>query len=174
MSSWMKSLNDGAKKVGDEAHKLKVKAEIAMLETKITTYKEEWGKKCFDKYAVGDMNAVNGEHLRLRKQIEITMEKISAKKRELETTTGAAPVVVNSVPARLPRRRAAPWRRRRAEPLLVVGRDARRPDHERHRTAERGARPADRRRPAQWPEPPGRRAAGPRARERVPDPDLAD
>ena len=98
MSSWMKSFNDGAKKVGDEAHKLKLKAEIAMLETKISSYKEEWGKKTFDKYAVGDMNGVTAEHQRLQKQIAITMEKIAVKKRELET----APVVVNSVPVATP------------------------------------------------------------------------
>ena len=43
MSSWMKTLQSGANKVGNEAAKLKLYAEISLLKGDIKSLKEAWG-----------------------------------------------------------------------------------------------------------------------------------
>ena len=60
MSSWMKTLQSGANKVGNEAAKLKHYAEISLLKGDIKSLKEAWGVTCFDLYSQGDANGVDG------------------------------------------------------------------------------------------------------------------
>ena len=131
MSSWMKTLQSGANKVGNEAAKLKLYAEISLLKGDIKSLKEAWGVTCFDLYSQGDANGVNASHAKQLVKIREKEAKVQAKIVELNKLKAPKePVVVDSTPDRRPDRRGA-------------AADA---DHGRAGAARRVPGPADRRR----------------------------
>ena len=83
MSSWMKTLQSGANKVGNEAAKLKLYAEISLLKGDIKSLKEAWGVTCFDLYSQGDANGVNASHAKQLVKIREKEAKVQAKIVEL-------------------------------------------------------------------------------------------
>ena len=97
MSSWMKTLQSGANKVGNEAAKLKLYAEISLLKGDIKSLKEAWGVTCFDLYSQGDANGVNASHAKQLVKIREKEAKVQAKIVELNKLKAPKePVVVDS------------------------------------------------------------------------------
>ena len=103
MSSWMKTLQSGANKVGNEAAKLKLYAEISLLKGDIKSLKEAWGVTCFDLYSQGDANGVNASHAKQLVKIREKEAKVQAKIVELNKLKAPKePVVVDSTPVAVP------------------------------------------------------------------------
>ena len=103
MSSWMKTLQSGANKVGNEAAKLKLYAEISLLKGDIKSLKEAWGVTCFDLYSQGDANGVNASHAKQLVKIREKESKVQAKIVELNKLKAPKePVVVDSTPIAVP------------------------------------------------------------------------
>ena len=103
MSSWMKTLQSGANKVGNEAAKLKLYAEISLLKGDIKSLKEAWGVTCFDLYSQGDANGVNASHAKQLVKIREKEAKVQAKIVELNKLKAPKePVVVDSTPIAVP------------------------------------------------------------------------
>ena len=103
MSSWMKTLQSGANKVGNEAAKLKLYAEISLLKGDIKSLKEAWGVTCFDLYSQGDANGVNASHAKQLVKIREKESKVQAKIVELNKLKAPKePVVVDSTPVAVP------------------------------------------------------------------------
>ena len=103
MSSWMKTLQSGANKVGNEAAKLKLYAEISLLKGDIKSLKEAWGVTCFDLYSQGDANGVNASHAKQLVKIRDKEAKVQAKIVELNKLKAPKePVVVDSTPIAVP------------------------------------------------------------------------
>ena len=97
MSSWMKTLQSGANKVGNEAAKLKLYAEISLLKGDIKSLKEAWGVTCFDLYSQGDANGVNASHAKQLVKIRDKEAKVQAKIVELNKLKAPKePVVVDA------------------------------------------------------------------------------
>ena len=99
----MKTLQSGANKVGNEAAKLKLYAEISLLKGDIKSLKEAWGVTCFDLYSQGDANGVNASHAKQLVKIRDKEAKVQAKIVELNKLKAPKePVVVDSTPIAVP------------------------------------------------------------------------
>ena len=94
----------GAAQASTMAHTAKIKAEISLLESKISGLKRDWGETCFDAYQRGDHGAVQREHLKARNSIDVESAKLDAKRRELDAAKApaAGPVTVASMPIATP------------------------------------------------------------------------
>ena len=177
MSSWMKTLQSGANKVGNEAAKLKLYAEISLLKGDIKSLKEAWGVTCFDLYSQGDANGVNASHAKQLVKIREKEAKVQAKIVELNKLKAPKePVVVDSTPIAVPIAEVPPPTQTMAVPVPP---DAFAPacdSRDRFVGDEAPAqvpRPADRRRAARRQDRPGRRPAERDAGHRVPHPSIS-
>ena len=175
MSSWMKTLQSGANKVGNEAAKLKLYAEISLLKGDIKSLKEAWGVTCFDLYSQGDANGVNASHAKQLVKIREKEAKVQAKIVELNKLKAPKePVVVDSTPIAVPIAEVPPPTQTMAVPVppdafVSVSHDRFVGDA----APAQVPRPADRRRAARRQDRPGRRPAERDAGHRVPHPSIS-
>ena len=103
MSSWMSTLSAGASKVGAEAAKLKLYAELSLLKGDIKALKEAWGVACFDLYARGDAPGVHAAHAQQLVKVRAKQAKVEAKIAELNRLKAPKePIVVDSMPVAVP------------------------------------------------------------------------
>jgi len=103
MSSWMSSLSAGASKVGAEAAKLKLYAELSLLKGDIKALKEAWGVACFDLYTRGDAPGVHAAHAQQLVKVRVKQAKVEAKIAELNRLKAPKePIVVDSMPVAVP------------------------------------------------------------------------